>query len=123
MRQVRSMKLTSPLKHPGGRPSKLCTHDKRKILGYLQVLQKEEGRFSSSRTMKRARLKPNEVSSRTIRLFVHKVGYHYVLACRKGLMSEDDMRQQVDFANDIKNKHSRHVSSNTVLFGWCQFLL
>ena len=91
-----------------------CARDQRKIIRCLRALRKEEGHFSSSRIKERAGLKPNEVSSRTVRRFLHKEGYHYLQVRKKGLMSEDDMRQRVHFAKNIKNNHSRDIWCNTV---------
>ena len=116
IREFISVKKTGPLKCAGGRPIKLCGHDQRKIIRCLRALRKEEGHFSSSRIMEQASLKRNKVSSRTVRRFLHKEGYHYLQARKKGLMCEDDMRQPVDFAKNIKDNHSRDIWSNTVAF-------
>ena len=111
-----SVKQTGPHKRAGGRQSKFFARDQRKIIRCLRVLRKEEGHFSSSRIMERAGLKPKEVSSRTVRRFLHKEGYHYLQARKKGLMSEDYICQRVRFAKNIKNNHPRDIWCNTVAF-------
>ena len=87
----------------GGRPNKLCARDERKLIQRFHALRKEEGQFSSNRLMQQAGLKDTEVSNQTVHRFLHKNGYHYLQARKKGLMTQCNMNKNIQqkFTGDI----------------------
>ena len=66
--------------------------------------------------MQRAGINCLEVSNRTVRRFLHKIGLHYLQARKKGLMSEKDERDCLQFAKKMKRDYPLHVWTNSVAF-------
>ena len=56
------------------------------------------------------------MSNRTVRRFLHKIGLHYLQARKKGLMSEKDKRERLQFAKKMKRDYPLDVWTNSVTF-------
>ena len=100
----------------GGRPRKLSSREERKILRTSYSLRHEEGNFTSIRLMTRAGISPKHVSNRTIRRFLQRKGYHFVQARKKGLLSEKDLKERLQFAKHMQKDYSKDVWKDDVAF-------
>ena len=83
-----------------GRPPKLSTRDKRKILRSIPQLRNLEGSFSSRRVATHAGI--TNVSNRTVRRCLNNAGYGFYQSRKKGLMNEKDREVRVKFCKKIK---------------------
>ncbi|KAL9977159.1 hypothetical protein ACROYT_G014537 [Oculina patagonica] len=66
--------------------------------------------------MEKAGLSEKEVSVRTVRRYLHKQGYHYLQARKKGLLTEKDLKLRCRFARMMKKKYSKEVWTEDIAF-------
>ncbi len=67
-------------KNCGGRPEKLTLREKRSVLRNLNILREENSNFTSKNLLLKSGINPNNISSRTLRRFLNRSGYHYLQA-------------------------------------------
>ena len=64
----------------GGRPEKLTLRQKRSVLRNINILREENSNFTSKKLLLNSGINPKDISSRTLRRFLNKNGYHYLQA-------------------------------------------
>ena len=101
-------------KKKGGRPPKLNNRQVRNIIRKTKYLQKNETNFSSKRVKIMADV-PN-VSDRTVRRVMNKHDYGYRQSRKKGLMSDLDRKNRVQFCRNILKEKSDHFWENDIAF-------
>ena len=84
-----------------GRPRRLTERDERNLVRALKTLRKTEGSFSASRLKLEAGV-DRTISNSTVRRCLNRLGYRYLQARRKGLMTEKDVKQRLAFARKVK---------------------
>ena len=92
--------LPKETKGKGGRKPKLSLRDERSIIRSLHYVRKQDGNFTSKRIKLCSGV--SSIHDRTVRRVVNKYGYHYRQARRKGLLTENDLKLRMKFAEDIK---------------------
>ena len=86
-----------------GRSQKLDERDSRKIINSLHELRETVGNFSSTNIQRNSGISEKEVSNRTIRRRLRKLGYGYNQCRRKGQLLEDDLKRRLKFARQCKH--------------------
>ena len=81
-----------------GRKRLLSDRDNRKIIHCLHELRDTVGNFTSTDTQKNSGLKKIQVSNRTIRRSLRRLGYSYDQYRKKGQLAEDDLKRHLIFA-------------------------
>ena len=81
------------------------------IRGILQ-LRDEEGSFSSRRLMERTGI--HHVTDRTVRRLLNRNSYFFLQARKKGLVSQTDKDQRVEFARKMQAEYSPTVWTDSV---------
>ena len=84
-----------------GRPKRLTLRDERRIVRTLYRLRRTEGNFNSKRLAIMAGV-ADRVSSRTVRRLLHKNGFHFLQARKKGLMKASDLVKRKAFCGRCK---------------------
>ena len=79
-----------------GRPRKLSAREERLLIRTLHKLRRMEGNFTATRLMNEANISESKVSVRTISRF--KKGYWYLQARKKGLLTDNDRKLRIAFA-------------------------
>jgi len=97
-----------------GRKKKLTPEQEALILRGILQLRDEEGSFSSRRLMERTGIR--HVTDRTVRHLLNRNGYFFLQARKKGLMSETDKDQRVEFARKMQAEYSPTVWTDSVAF-------
>ena len=83
-----------------GRPKGLTLRGERKIIRTLYRLRKTEGNFTSNRRFV-AGVTDLDIS-RTVRRLLHKNGFHFLQARKKGLMKPSDLVKRKAFCGRCK---------------------
>ena len=83
-----------------GHPRKLSERDERLLLRQINVLRRQEGSFTVKRLMLEAGIDARTVSCKTVRCLLHRHGYKYIQARRKGIVAGHERR--LKFARGIK---------------------
>ena len=99
-----------------GRPRKLNERDERLLLRQIDVLRRQEGSFSVKRLMVQAGIDARTVSSKTVRRLLHRHGYKYIEARRKGILTEADHKGRLKFARGIKRDYTSTLWTEQVAF-------
>jgi transposase len=97
-----------------GRKKKLTPEQEALILRSILELRDEEGSFSSRRLMERTGIR--HVTDRTVRRLLNRNGYSFLQARKKGLMSQTDKDQRVEFARKMQAEYSPSVWTDSVAF-------
>jgi len=100
----------------GGRPRKISQRQRRILVRKLHSLRREVGSFSTNRLMDRAGLSVSEMSTRTVRRTLHQMGYHFLQARKKGILTEKDRLKRRRFAKDAIKEHGREVWTEKIAF-------
>lgn len=100
----------------GGRPEKLTLRQKRSILRNINILREDNSNFTSKNLLLNSGMNPKNISSRTVRRFLNKSGYHYLQARKKGVLTTTDIRKRYNFAKRIKKDYRDDVWQNQVAF-------
>ena len=82
------------------RKKKLTPEQEALIIRSIAELKDQEGSFSSRRLMERIGI--HHVTDRTVRRFLNRNGYFFLQARKKGLMTQKDKDQRVEFAQKIQ---------------------
>ena len=97
-----------------GRKKKLTPEQEALILRSILELRNEEGSFSSRRLMERTGIR--HVTDRIVRRLLNRNGYFFLQARKKGLLSETDKDQRVEFARKMQAEYSPSVWKDSVAF-------
>lgn len=84
-----------------GRPQVLDERDKRCIIRELPRLRQEHGRYTIKRILLHTGLE-DKVSRRTASRFLNTQGLRYLHTRKKGLMTINDLKRRVKFAQQVK---------------------
>lgn len=84
-----------------GRPRKLTEPDCDRLVQAVEDLRNTDGTFTSPRIAVKAELE-SAVSNRTIRRALNRKGYKYLTTRRKGIMTEKDFSDRVQFCKKVK---------------------
>ena len=95
---------------------KLSERDERLLLRQINVLRRQEGSFSVKRLMVEAGIDARTVSSKTVRRLLHRRGYKYIQARRKGILTEADHERRLKFARRIKCHYTSALWTKQVAF-------
>ena len=93
----------------GGRPEKLTLRQKRSIIRNINILREENNNFTSKKLLLSSGINRNDISSRTVRRFLNKNGYHYLKTRKKGILSKKDFQKRYKFAKMMRNQFSSDV--------------
>lgn len=86
----------------GGRPSKGDERDKRKLVSALMKLRETEGNFSATDIQREAGIPEDQMSNRTVRRYLNKMGYRVTQCRRKGILLKEDLPKRLKFARRCK---------------------
>ena len=100
-------------KGKSGRKPKLSLRDERTIIRSLYYAPKEDGNFASKRIKIYSGV--SSVHDRTVRRMLNKYWYHYRLATRNGLLTENNLKLRIKFAKEIR----KYCDDELCLFGIC----
>ena len=100
----------------GGRPNKLSVRQKRSLLRNINKLRVENSNFTAKKLMASSGLSLLGVSSRTVRRFLNKSGYHYLQARKKGVLSLRDVQRRLAFAKKMLKEYKADVWTKEIAF-------
>ena len=86
----------------GGRPRKGSARDKRKLVNALMKLRETEGNFSATDIQREAGIPESQMSNRTVRRYLNKMGYRVSQCRRKGILLKEDLVKRLAFAKKCK---------------------
>lgn len=92
----------------GGCPRKLSEYDCRRITRAIKRLRKTEGSFTSKRIFIESGITGN-ISNRTFRRALNRLGYSYRQTRKKGLMKESDFSKRIKFCRKIRKHKLRKL--------------
>ena len=90
---------------------------KRSIIQNINILREENSNFTSKKLLLGSGINRNDISSRTVRRFLNKNGYHYLKTRKKGILSKD-VRKRYTFAKMMRNQFSSDVWTKKLHFIW-----
>jgi hypothetical protein len=93
-----------------GRPSKLSSQDKRRIIRTIPKLRKSDGSFTSQHLQLESDV--SQVSNRTFCRYQNVIGYKYLQSRKKGLLTEADLKAQLKYCRNIKKRNLGQVFWN-----------
>ena len=99
-----------------GRPRKISDRQGRTVIRALYKLRKSEGNFTIKRIMREAGISQGDVSVRTVSRYLNAKGFYLLVARKKGLMTERDMKLRVKFARRMKKDYPENVWRDRVAF-------
>lgn len=99
-----------------GCPRKLSESDVRSLLRQIDVLRRQEGSFIVKRLMLEAGIDARTVSCKTVRRLLHRHGYKYIQARRKGILTVADHERRLKFARGIKREYTCSLWTDQVAF-------
>ena len=91
---------TSPAKHRSGRKSKLPERDSRTL---NQIVRKDRKNSASKITAELNKHLQNPVSTITVRLELHKPGFHGRAAIRKPIFSKTNVSKGLEWCKNLQN--------------------
>ena len=86
----------------GGRPRKGSARDKRKLVNALMKLRETEGNFSATDIQREVGIPESQMSNRTVRRYLNKMGYRVSQCRRKGILLKEDLVKRLAFAKKCK---------------------
>lgn len=99
-----------------GRPRKLSSTDERHIQRTLVKLRKSEGSIPCSKIMAESGIDLSKISIWTTRRALNRLGYHFLVARKKGLLSQKDLVKRLHFAKRVKQTKPDSFWTETVCF-------
>ena len=99
-----------------GRPRKLSELDERLLLRKIDVLRRQEGSLTVKRLMLETGIDATTVSCKTVRRLLHRHGYKYIQARRKGILTVADHEKRLKFARGIKREYTCSLWTEQVAF-------
>jgi len=85
-------------------------------LRQVDVLRRQEGSFTVKRLMLEAGIDARTVSCKTVRRMLHRHGYKYIEARRKGILTVADHERRLKFARGIKREYTSSLWTEQVAF-------
>ena len=101
-------------KGKGGRKPKLSKRDKISIIRALHSARKQDGNFTSKRIELYSAV--SSVHDRTVHRVLNKYGCHYRQARYKEMLTENDLKLRMKFANDIRKYYDDGLWSSGICF-------
>lgn len=99
-----------------GRPRKIDERKGRLLIRAVYKLRKSEGNFTVKRIMTEAGITQVDVSVRTVNRYLNEQGFYFLVARKKGLITEHDMKLRLMFARRMKKDYPKNVWTNRVAF-------
>ena len=99
-----------------GRPRKLSERDEESLLRQIDVLRRQGGSFTVKRLMLEAGIDARTISCKTVRRLLHRHGYKYIQARRKGILTVADHERRLKFAGGIKREYTCSLWTDQVAF-------
>ena len=87
-----------------GRPRKLNDRDVRKLERSIHGLRNNNVNFNTMDVVKEAGLLSNNLHRRTYSLYMNRLGYKFLNARKKGLLTEKDKKKRMKYARDMLHK-------------------
>jgi len=106
--------VTSTLKR--GRPRKVSVRGERAIKKSVTKLRLEKGTVSAQTILSEAGLDVTTMSLSTVRRTLNRLGYKYLVARPKGLLTVKDMKLRVSFARIMKANNNLRFWKDDVCF-------
>ena len=97
-----------------GRPRKITERDERNLLRAIKTLRKQRKSFSVKMIQEEAGL--GHVTTRTIQRYLHKHGYRYCQARKKGLLTAADKVKRLKYAKEMINKPLEHWTKTIAFY-------
>ena len=97
-------------------PRKFSECDERLLLQQVDVLRRQEGSFTVKRLMLEGGIDARTVSLKTVRRLLHRNGYKYIQARRKGILTAADHERRLKFACGIKREYTSSLWTEQVAF-------
>lgn len=91
--------------HPGGRPRRLSTRDRRNFIRSVAYVRKHTTNFTADQVALSAGLR-GAASTRTFQRELRRAGYRWASARRKGVLYPADFTRRVKFCSEMKTKPS-----------------
>ena len=82
----------------------------------INVLRRQEGSFTLKRLLLEAGIDATTVSFKIVRHLLHRHGYKYIQASRKGILTLADHESRLKFACGIKREYSSSLWTEQVIF-------
>ena len=98
-----------------GRPKLINARTQRLMARKIKFLRSDEGCFSSKRLAKECSIEPS-ISTSTVTRTLRRMGYHYLQARKKGILTEKDKTARRRFARDIKKNYSSDLWIKDICF-------
>ena len=92
-----------------GRPRKVSERDVRTLIRTLKTLRKNNVHVTVKTLVEESGLSLESASRRTYSRCLNRLGYSYYSARRKGILSEKDKRQRLQFARKMKREMLQNV--------------
>lgn len=99
-----------------GRPRLLAERYARNLLRQVKLLRKQQGNFSVARLMTQCGISTEKVSVTTVRRVLHRNGYHYLQARRKGIFTDRNRRKRLTFVKRIRREFKDTVWTKEIAF-------
>lgn len=99
-----------------GRRRLLTPRDERHLERELLNLQESGGTFHVCDVMKKAGLTTSDISVRSVSRHLNKKNYGYYQTRKKGLLSQNDLKQRVSFARKMTKKYPPRFWTHEVAF-------
>ena len=114
----RLLKLPAKVKESAkmGRPRKISVREERIIRRSIGKLRTTEGSFSTKTLMQEAGLVEPGVSKGTITRCLHRMGYKFLQARRKGRLSDRDRSDRLKFARKMKRNFKDSICTEDISF-------
>ena len=97
-----------------GRPKIVSMQDRRATLRAIPKLRKPCGSFTSPSVGLEAGVE-FKVSNRTVRRILNEPGYHYFQSRKKGLLTQQDLKDKVKFCRKIRHRKLDQTFWNTMI--------
>lgn len=99
-----------------GRPRKIDERGERRMVNTIKTLRKSNGNFTAKDVLQAMGLSCNDISLSTVRKTMNRLGYKFLPARKKGVLSEEDQRDRLRFARKIKNDYGCNIWTKDVCF-------
>ena len=94
----------------------LLARDERRIERSIQRLRREEGNFTARRILLELNMKVTTISVRTMQRHLKRMGYRYVQARKKGILTTKDCKGRLAFARKMKKNYRKQFWTEDVCF-------
>jgi len=103
-----------------GRPRRINQRNERQLKRCIYRLRRSEGQFTTKRLLLDMGLDKENISASTITRQLRRMGYYYLQARKKGMMTEADRIKRLAFAKKIRRNYTPDIWKNHIcfFFGW-----